>query len=64
MPAYLYFVDLTNAFDKVRLTDVIDLGKTLSKGETSFGNIAEVIHNLNTGNYRKIKTGYNYLKKK
>lgn len=58
VPAYLCFVDLTKAFDKVRLTDVINL----LKEKESPDNLVKVIHCLNTGNYTKIKAGDNYTK--
>lgn len=52
-PAYICFIDLTKAFDKVRLTDVLQI---LTKRQSP-SQITKLIKNLNTGNVTKIKSG-------
>ena len=45
-PAFLCFIDLTQAFDRIKQSDVI---KTLEKKPVSFG-IINIIKDLNTNN--------------
>lgn len=49
------FVDLTQAFDRVRLTDVLNLLKKRKLGSNIY--IIAIIEQLNTGNSTYIKTG-------
>lgn len=48
------FVDLTNAFDKVRLEDIIKIVK-----EKEAANIVTSVYKLNTNNVSQIKAGEN-----
>lgn len=58
-PAFICFIDLTKAFDKVQLSDVTNI---LIEKETP-ANIVKVIRNLNNGNSTQIKAGRQHTTK-
>ena len=52
-PAYICFIDLTKAFDRVRLGDILNM---LIETKTP-SSITKIIHNLNNNNVTKVRAG-------
>ncbi|CAG9839124.1 unnamed protein product, partial [Diabrotica balteata] len=53
MPAYICFIDLTKAFDRVRLGYSLNI---LIENETPTS-ITKILHNLNNNNVTKVRAG-------
>ena len=53
IPAYICFIDLTMAFDRVGLGDILYI--LIENGAAA--NITKIIHNLNIENVTKVKAG-------
>lgn len=55
-PAYVCFIDLTKAFDRVRLYDIVNILMAREAPDT----IVRAIHNLNMNNRTRVKAGDTY----
>lgn len=56
MPAYICFIDLTKAFDRVRLGDILNI---LIENKTPTS-ITKIDHNLNNNNVTKVIAGHQF----
>ncbi|XP_056633386.1 uncharacterized protein LOC130442984 [Diorhabda sublineata] len=56
MPAYICFIDLTKAFDRIRLGDILHI---LMENKAP-ANITKIIHQLNNNNVTKVKVGVQF----